>query len=50
MLGVVFRLLFSMGIIVWYSMNVWTMITDYFNNKFKESFFNETEEYEYEDL
>lgn len=46
MLAFVIRLIFSLGVIVWYSMNVWKMITDYFNSEFKKIVYNDTEEYE----
>ena len=50
MLAFIFRLLFSLGVVVWYSMNVWKMIGDYFNNEFKKVVFNQSDEYEYEEL
>ena len=34
MLGLLFRLLFSLSVVAWYSINVWNMISDYFNKEF----------------
>lgn len=52
-----FRLIFSLGVIVWYSVNVWNMISDYFNKEFHRLLSNESEcvdvdvdHYEHEEL
>lgn len=43
MLGLMFRVVFSLGIVAWYSINVWNMISDYFNKEFHRLLQNETE-------
>lgn len=48
MLGLMFRLIFSLSVLVWYSVNVWNMISDYFNNQFHKFLSNETEYAEFE--
>lgn len=46
MLGLLFRLMFSLSIIVWYSVNVWKMISEYFNKEFHNFLYNSTDEIE----
>lgn len=43
MLGLLFRLIFSLSVVVWYSVNVWNMISDYFNKEFQRLWSNKTE-------
>lgn len=43
MFGLIFRLIFSLGIIVWYSANIWNMIAEYFNKEFQRLLLNDTD-------
>ncbi|KAG7306205.1 hypothetical protein JYU34_008807 [Plutella xylostella] len=49
MLGLMFRLIFSLGAIAWYSLSVWNMIADYFSKEFKRVLLNDTGDIEIED-
>lgn len=42
MLAILFRVIFSLSVIIYYSMGVWTMITDYFNKEFRRLLLNGT--------
>lgn len=46
MIGFVFRFVFSLGILIWYSISVWNMIADYFNKEFQKLLENTTKEIE----
>lgn len=50
MLGLLFRLIFSIGIIAWYSASVWNMITDYFNKEFQRLILNGSNNIEDDEL
>lgn len=50
MFGLFFRLVFSVGVLVWYSVNVWNMITDYFKSEFHKLITNDTEHEEFSEL
>lgn len=50
MIGFFFRFLFSVGILLWYSMNLWRMITEYFSKEFQKAVLNNADEFEYEEL
>lgn len=43
-----FRLICSIGVLFWYSVNVWNMIADYFNKEFHKIIYNKSDEIEYE--
>lgn len=59
MLGLLFRLIFSLSVVIWYSVNVWNMISDYFNKEFHrllnnneniENGFSGSDQYDHEEL
>lgn len=42
MFGLIARIIFVLGVIQWYSINVWNMISDYFNKEFNKFITNDT--------
>lgn len=46
MFGFIFRIVFSLSVVVWYSINMWNMISDYFNSEFSKLIVNNTDENE----